>query len=144
MFLTLLAASFLISFVMCAVIAKLFYGPVAKILRRLVEEDIYTAWSRYLVFAIFVVGISGGVRVWDLERYISPQKPGELPLALNSERWVLEVYRTMIGTLQSTAWALLLFFMVALIAFVIVKGREAKRARSDNPLEASKPPIREA
>jgi len=132
MFLTLLAASFLISFVMCAVIAKLFYAPVSKILRRLVEEDIYTAWSRYLVFAIFVVGISGGVRVWDLERYIAPPKAGELPLVLNGERWVLEVYRTMIGTLQSTAWALLLFFMVALIAFVIVKGREAKRSRPDS------------
>jgi len=132
MFLALLAASFLISFAMCAVVAKLFYAPVAKILRRLVEEDIYTAWSRYLIFAIFVVGISGGVRVWDLERYISPRKADELPLVLNSERWVLEVYRTMIGTLQSTAWALLLFFMVALIAFVIVKGREAKRSRPDS------------
>ena len=132
MFITLLAASFLISFAMCAVIAKLFYAPVSKILRRLVEEDIYTAWSRYLVFAIFVVGISGGVRVWDLERYISPRKADELPLVLNGERWVLEVYRTMIGTLQSTAWALLLFFMVALIAFVIVKGREAKRSRADS------------
>jgi uncharacterized membrane protein YedE/YeeE len=132
MFLTLLAASFLISFAMCAVIAKLFYVPVSKILRRLVEEDIYTAWSRYLVFAIFVVGISGGVRVWELERYISPRKADEVPLVLNGERWVLEVYRTMIGTLQSTAWALLLFFMVALIAFVIVKGREAKRSRADS------------
>jgi uncharacterized membrane protein YedE/YeeE len=127
MFITLLAASFVISFVMCAVVAKLFYRPVSRILQRLVEEQMYTAWSKYLVFAIFVVGISGGVRVWDLERYISPRKADELPLVLNGERWVLEVYRTMIGTLQSTAWALLLFFLVALIAFVIVKGREAKR-----------------
>lgn len=142
MFLTLLAASFVISFVMCAIVAKLFYSPVSRILRRLVEEDIYLAWSRYLVFAIFVVGISGGVRVWDLERYISPQKPDELPLVLNSERWVLEVYRTMIGTLQATAWALLIFFMVALIAFVIVKGREAKRG--PRPDGGDRPPVHEA
>lgn len=127
MFLTLLAASFVISFAMCAIIAKLFYGSVSRILRRLVEEQIYAAWSRYLVFAIFVVGISGGVRVWELERYILPAKEGETALVLNGERWVLEVYRTMIGTLQATAWALLLFFLVALVAFVIVKGREAKR-----------------
>lgn len=127
MFLTLLAASLLIAFAMCAVVAKLFYGPVSRILQRLVEEEIYTAWSKYLVFAIFVVGISGGVRVWEIERYINPVRQGETLLVLNGERWVLEVYRTMIGTLQATAWALLLFFLVALIAFVIVKGREAKR-----------------
>jgi len=131
MFLTLLVASFLISFVVCAIVAKLFYVPVARILKRLVEEDIFAAWVKYLVFAIFVVGISGGVRVWDLERYILPAREGETVLVLNGERWVLEVYRTMIGTLQSTAWALLLFFLVALLAFVIVKGREAKRGGRD-------------
>lgn len=139
MFLTLLVASFLMSFVMCAIVAKLFYGPVSRILRRLVEEDIFTAWSKYLVFAIFVVGISGGVRVWELERYINPVREGEVMLILNGERWVLEVYRTLIGTLQATAWALLVFFMVALIAFVIVKGREHRRGN-----EVSRPPLHEA
>ena len=139
MFLTLLVASFLMSFVMCAIVAKLFYGPVSRILRRLVEEDIFTAWSKYLVFAIFVVGSSGGVRVWELERYINPVREGEVMLILNGERWVLEVYRTLIGTLQATAWALLVFFMVALIAFVIVKGREHKRGS-----EAVRPPVHDA
>ncbi len=141
MFLTLLLASFVISFAVCAIVARLFYGSVSRILRRLVDEEIYTAWSRYLVFAIFVVGISGGVRVWDLERYILPAKEGEVPLLLTGERWVLEVYRTLIGTLQATAWALLLFFLVALIAFVIVKGREIKRARVDS---TANPPVHEA
>ena len=135
MFLTLLIACFLISFATCALVAKLFYGPMTRILKRLVEEDIFMSWTKYLIFAIFVVGISGGVRVWDLERYISPQKAGELPLILNNERWILEVYRTLIGTLQATAWALLLFFLFALLAFVIVKGRELKRgAKSDLPV----------
>lgn len=143
MFVTLLIASFVISFVVCAIVARLFYGPLSRILRRLVEEDIYTAWSKYLVFAIFVVGISGGVRVWDLERYILPAKEGEVPLVLTGERWVLEIYRTLIGTLQSAAWALLLFFLVALIAFVIVKGREMKRGRTDTASE-SQPPAHEA
>lgn len=141
MFLTLLIASFVISFVVCAIVARLFYGPLSRILRRLADEEIYTAWSKYLVFAIFVVGISGGVRVWDLERYILPAKEGEVPLVLTGERWVLEIYRTLIGTLQSTAWALLLFFLVALIAFVIVKGREIKRGRGEL---AAPPPVHEA
>jgi hypothetical protein len=29
---------------------------------------------RYLLFAIDVVEISGGVRVWDIERYFTPDK----------------------------------------------------------------------
>jgi hypothetical protein len=31
-------------------------------------------------------------------------------LELTQERWILEVYRTIIETLQGIAWALLLFF----------------------------------
>jgi len=39
------------------------------------------------------------------------------------------VYRTVIGTLQSAAWMLLLFFLFALIAYVIVKGLEARKQK---------------
>jgi flagellar biosynthesis/type III secretory pathway M-ring protein FliF/YscJ len=39
----------------------------------------------------------------------------------------LEIYRTIIGTLQSNAWILLLFFLFALIAYVIVRGMETRR-----------------
>lgn len=38
----------------------------------------------------------------------------------------LEVYRTVIQTLQGVAWALLLFFVVALIAHAIVRRRESR------------------
>jgi hypothetical protein len=127
MFITLLIINFLIAFIVCLVIAKIFQKPIDKILLRLVAEDIYTTWSKYLLFAIYVVGISGGVRIWDLERYITPQTQGGAILQLTGERWVLELYRTVIGTLQSVAWMLLLFFIFALIAYVIVKGLELKK-----------------
>lgn len=82
------------------------------------------------MFAIYVVGISGGVRIWELEKYINPQTGpnGEL-VVLNANRWTLEVYRTVIETLQSIAWMLLVFFLATLIAFVIVKGLEMSRSR---------------
>lgn len=127
MFITLLIINFLIAFAVCAIIVFIFRSSIHKILHRLVNEDIYTAWSRYILFAIYVVGISGGVRVWDLERYISTGVEGETVLKLTTERWVLEVYRTMIDTLQSVAWMLLLFFIFALIAFVIVRGLELRK-----------------
>ncbi len=128
MFILLLAVTFLVSVIVCVILARVFRKPLDRILNRLLGEDIYVAWTRYLLFALYVVGISGGVRVWDLERYITPQKAGEAVLELNNDRWILEIYRTIIGTLQSVAWMLLVFFLVALLAFVVVKGREMKHA----------------
>ena len=127
MFVTLLIVNFLISFAVCFLIGRIFKTPIDKILQRLVAEEIYTAWSKYITFAIYVVGISGGVRIWDLEKYITPHTPGGTVLELNSDRWVLETYRAVIDTLQSVAWMLLLFFIFALIAFVILKGLEVRR-----------------
>ena len=129
MFITLLAVSFLLAFVVCFVVARIFRSPLNRILQRLVTEDIFTAWTKYIVFAVYVVGISGGVRVWDLERYINPSKEGGAVLELTQERWILELYRTVIGTLQSIAWMLLVFFLFALIAYVIVKGLELRKAK---------------
>ena len=54
-------------------------------------------------------------------------------IAMTTERWVLEVYRTVIETLQGIAWMLLAFFAVALLAYVIVRLSELKRATSPAP-----------
>jgi len=134
MFILLLAVTFGVSAVVCIILVRVFRKPLDRILNRLLGDDIYMAWTRYLLFALYVVGISGGVRVWDLEKYITPPKAGEAPLVLDSDRWILEVYRTIIGTLQSVAWMLLVFFLVALLAFVVVKGREIR-----HPSPADKP-----
>jgi hypothetical protein len=128
MFITLLVVTFLISLFVSFIVVQLFRQPIEKILVRVVKDDISSAWVRYLTFAIYVVVVSGGVRVWDLEKYITPRPEETEIILLNSERWVLEVYRTIIGTLQSAAWMLLVFFIFALIAYVIVKGMEARRA----------------
>lgn len=130
MFLTLLVVTFLIAFVVSFIVTVIFKKPLNTILTRIVDEEIGSAWSRYLTFAIYVVGVSTGVRVWDLEKYITPvQKDTEI-IILNLDRWILEVYRTVIGTLQGIAWMLLIFFVFSLIAYVIVrifeKGSAAK------------------
>lgn len=126
MFVTLLVANFVIAGLVCYLIVLVFRTPISRILQRLVSDDLSSAWVRYIVFAIYVVGISGGVRIWDLEKYITPAKGAEV-LELTFDRWVLEIYRTIIGTLQSNAWMLLLFFLFALIAYVILRGMEIRR-----------------
>jgi hypothetical protein len=129
MFLTLLVVTFFIAALVSFVVARLFDRSLRQILGKLVAEDLSNAWHRYIVFAIYVVGISGGVRIWSLEQYIMPRERNAAPLTLNADRWTLEVYRTVIGTLQSVAWMLLVFFAFALIAYVVVRGLELRHAR---------------
>ncbi len=133
MFITLLIVTFVIASLVTLVVASTFSKSIAKILERIFSEPIAAAWQRYVTFAIYVVGIPGGVRIWELEKYISPRSKDEPTLTLNMDRWVLEVYRTVIETLQSTAWLLLVFFGVALFAYVIVRLSE----RNTQPAKAS-------
>ena len=127
MFISLLLITFVISFAVSLIVARVFHNPTLKILQRLITDEIHTAWQRYLTFAIYVVGISSGVRVWQLERYVEPAMENVPPLVLNQNRWVLEIYRTIIETLQGLAWLLLVFFIFALIAYVIMRISEMKR-----------------
>ena len=136
MFVALLVITFLLAAVTATGVALLFSRPVNKILGRLVSEQLAPIWRRYILFAIYVVGISGGVRVWDVERYITPDKEGKL-LALNSDRWVIEIYKTIIGTLQSVAWMLLIFFLFALVAYVVLRGFELRRPDNTRGTAAS-------
>jgi len=128
MFAVLLAVTFIIALVVSVIAARMFKTPIEKILSRIIQDEISTVWSRYLIFAIYVVGISGGVRVWDLEKYITPRQEESEIILLNADRWILEVYRTGIGTLESIAWMLLVFFIFALIAYVIVRAMEMRNA----------------
>jgi hypothetical protein len=125
-FFSLLLVTFLLATAVSFGVVRLFDKPIAAILLRLIQDEISEAWRRYIKFAAFVVGISGGVRIHQLERYISvPHKDAQL-LVLNAERWTLELYRTVIETLQSIAWMYLIFFIFALIAYVIVRGFEMR------------------
>ena len=137
MFFALLIVTLLVAAFVSWLVARAFDKPIFNILERIVGPEMAGAWAKYMKFAIYVVGVSGGVRIYELERYLpdaEPKYPDDVveygyQLTLTPERWVLEVYRTIIETLQSLAWLLLVFFLFALIAYVIVRiwgGRKEK------------------
>ena len=130
MFLTLLLVTFLISVCVSFLVVLLFTRPIDRILRRIIADEISDAWVKYIRFGLYVVGISSGVRINELERYITrpPVQNAEI-VSLTLERWVLELYRTVISVLQGLAGVLLAFFIVALIAFVVVRIVEPQRAK---------------
>jgi hypothetical protein len=132
MFLALLGVTFVVALAVSGVVMRAFNPPIARILKRIIGDDISEGWLQYVRFAILVVGVSAGVRVYELERYINPNRFNNNVeiLSLTRDRWVLEVYRTVIETLQGIAWLLLCFFAVALIAYVIVRIFELRREKS--------------
>jgi hypothetical protein len=131
MFVTLLIVTFVIALSVSFIVVRIFDRPLRQILGRLITEELSSAWHRYIIFAVYVVGVSGGVRIWNLEQYILPRPNDQPPLVLDGNRWTLEVYRTVIGTLQSIAWLLLVFFVFALLAYVIMRGMELRHAKKD-------------
>ncbi|MBK6911157.1 MAG: hypothetical protein IPK53_18495 [bacterium] len=140
MFFSLLFATLLTSLATSFTVALLFRKSVGGILARIMHDEISTAWQRYIIFAVIVVGISSGVNLYKIEQYVpgaqghwieqtkpdGDKEPEWVPPVLNDETWTLEIYRTVIGTIQGIAWALLVFFLVALVAFVIVRGQEIR------------------
>jgi hypothetical protein len=132
MFITLLIVTFAISFVVATVVVVVFSKPIDKILARIISDEISKAWLMYLKFAIYITGISSGVRIGDLEKYVTkPDYEGAEIVPLNVERCIVEAFRTVISTLSGAAWMLLVFFVFALIAYVIVRAFELKRAGSE-------------
>jgi large-conductance mechanosensitive channel len=133
MFLFLLFATFVVALLVSFVVMCLFTKPIESVLRRIIADEISAAWSKYLKFAILVVGVSAGVQLRDLEKYITPMLGGRevQSVSLGFDRWVFEIYRTAIETLQGIAWMLLVFFVFALLAFVFVRLGELHRERRD-------------
>jgi len=130
MFLALLFVTIVVAFAVSALTAWVFSKPLDSILKRIIADAISSAWLKYLQFAILVVGVSSGVRVHDLERYLGPGAGSAQTSGLSLDRWVWEIYQTAIESLLGVAWMLLVFFVFALIAYVIVRLGEMRSEQS--------------
>ncbi|WP_180044002.1 MULTISPECIES: hypothetical protein [unclassified Acinetobacter] len=132
MFYYLIITTFALALLVSFIVMRLFSSSINAILARIIHDPIHEAWAKYTKFAGMVVGTSSGIRIYDMEKYITPLTYAEndkrIVIELTQERWVLEIYRTIIETLQGLAWMMLVFFMVALIAYVIVRWSEIKYA----------------
>ena len=133
MFYYLMICTFLLALIVSFVVMKVFSSAINQILARIIHDPIHAAWAKYTKFAGMVVGTSSGIRIYDMEKYISPltytgtgENQKSVIIELTQERWFLEIYRTIIETLQGLAWMMLLSFMVSLFAYVIVRWSEIK------------------
>ena len=133
MFYYLMTSTFVLALGVSFMVMRLFSQSIQDILARIIQDPIHDAWAKYTKFAGMVVGTSSGIRIYDMEKYITPltytDNNKKIVIELTQERWVLEIYRTIIETLQGLAWMMLVFFMVALLAYVIVRWAEIKHQK---------------
>jgi len=103
---------------------------VKNILRKLLDDEAAAAWTRYVFFTLVVAGVTAGARVRILEEYLAAPSfnRGAMLAQLTQEFWVLEMYRTVIGTVVGMAWVLLGLSLVAGIAYVIADKYRLNRA----------------
>jgi hypothetical protein len=76
MFLLLLLLTLGVALGTAAVVVAFFRRPIRQILDRIVGEEIAGGWQRFLLFAVYVVGVSSCVQIWKLEQYVHPQPAG--------------------------------------------------------------------
>ena len=133
MFYAILAVTLTVSLLTSILVVRFFNGAVKKILARVVGEDLAEAWGKYMSFTIVVVGVSGGVRISDLERFVPNGR--EAGLELTGVRWTIQIYRAAMDTLSQIAWVMLLFFLCTMVAYVIMRATEAWREERRGPSE---------
>jgi len=129
MFYYLMIVNFIVAIGVSFVVVKLFSKSIDNIMQRIIKDPISITWARYTKFAGLVVGISSGIRIHEMEKYITPviyDKENNYIVELTQERWFLEIFRTVIETLQGLAWMMFVFFVIALFAYVIVRFSELK------------------
>jgi hypothetical protein len=126
MFLILLLVTLAVSLLTSVLCARFFDQSVERVLARIVGADLADAWHKYIVFAIVVVGVSGGVQLFELQKYVANTGDASAPPPLSSMSWILEIYRTMLESLQAIAWMLLLFFLCGMIALVVMRAMEQR------------------
>jgi hypothetical protein len=134
MFVLLLVVTFTIATAASYVLARMFDKPLAGIIARLIPDEMSVAWHRYVLFGLYLIGVNGGVRIWEFQKYVLPIGVARDTLVLTADRWALEVYRTLMGTLQSIAQVLLLIFLVSLVAYLIVRARERAGQAAPMPI----------
>jgi len=132
MFYALFAAIVAVTVLVSVAVVRFFDTAVYKILLRVLGQDLADAWRRYISFVIFVAGVSGGVRPWNLEQYLPPTAgKGSSQLEITGARWLLELWNALTETLRSIALIMLLFFLCSMMAYVIARSLEVRRAREE-------------
>lgn len=118
-FLTSVALAFGVAFG----VARVARDVIEALLQRFVSRELSEAITRYLGFAIMVVGVASGSRVRLLEDFVgAPAYSREaLSAQLTPEVWIAAMYHTVLESLEGIAWLFILVALILLAALFIIR-----------------------
>ncbi len=117
----LLLFSLVVSLIASLIVHVVFRKPLKNILKGLFPEEIYEGWYRYIIFAVYIVGISNGVKIWKINEYIENAE------TLTKTKFFLNIYDSLIQAFMGAVWLLFVFFVFTMIAYVIVRLIDRKK-----------------
>ena len=143
MFVVLFLVTFFLAFAISSGVAWAGKEPIEGILHHFFSLNVTNAMSKYLRLAVVLIGVSSGARIRVLEEYIgaSPANKLQMTDALTQEFWVVELYRTCITTLEGILWLLLLFSLVVLAAYWMMRKsalRQLQTSENQSKFQDSK------
>jgi len=118
-----LLLNLLIALSISFLLIKIFDKSITGIIKRIIPEDINSGWILYIKLAIFLVGVSGGVNIFRLDEAINVRPQ----LFFSFSNFILELYKTAFDTLKAITWLLLIFFIISLIAYIMIRAAESKK-----------------
>ncbi|MFC0118501.1 hypothetical protein [Pseudoalteromonas xiamenensis] len=121
MFYALLVAMFSVGLIISFIASRLFRRPIHAVIESIVGEHLSAAWSKFMTFALYVVGISASFNLYFLEQQLMPATENFTPPELTPARLMLELFRSCLDALQGITWVMLMFFCFSLIAFALGK-----------------------
>jgi len=89
MFYALLVVTLAVALLTSVLVARFFSDAVLKILKSIIGPELADAWRKYMSFAIVVVGVSGGVSTYEIQKYL--QTGREQTIELTGPRWTIEI-----------------------------------------------------
>jgi len=122
---TIVAFSFVSAVVIAACMVLFFSDPIDEALGRVVPPEMAPAWRQYAKFALFVVAFVGGLRVSELGSLVAARAASSPPLTAGQS--LLEVLKSIAGSLTASAIALLAFFAATLAVDASRRVYQARR-----------------
>lgn len=127
------------------VTTAVFSGSIDRVLRRMIHDELVSAWSLFIKFALLVTTFTGGMPATDVGKYVGFVLPAVTPPVPGDG--TMFVMKSVGAALLSASWFLLVFFAVTLTAGAAARlwgalrakrEEDARSAESDKKAETDK------
>ena len=134
-----MAFSFAAAITIAAAVVRLFSRPIDEALVRVIPAGMEPAWNRFAKFALFVVTFAGGMRLAEFAALLTMRTPAGPPIAAGQA--LLEIFKSITGSLVAAAVALLAFFVATLAVDASMNVYRSHRPAERPLVETERRPV---